>query len=71
MALTTTAHGFSGFSLTAPFVAFGRAIVRLAEANPRMRQIEELNNTTDEQLAERGVSRDDVVRHIFRDRLYL
>ncbi|MHC0053983.1 DUF1127 domain-containing protein [Actibacterium sp. D379-3] len=71
MAQTALNHGVPAFSFTSVFSGFGRAIVRMMENNPRMRQIEELNNTSDEDLAARGVSREDVVRHIFRDRLYI
>lgn len=72
MALSATEHhSVSGFSLASPFLAFGRAIMRIAENHPRAKQIEALNNTSDEELAARGITREDAFRHIFRDRLFL
>ncbi|GAA0288636.1 P-loop NTPase family protein [Rhodovulum strictum] len=47
------------------------ALVRVMEHHPRTRQIERLNALSDEDLAARGLTRQDVVRHIFRDRYYL
>ncbi|TCM80526.1 DUF1127 domain-containing protein [Rhodovulum steppense] len=46
-------------------------LVRVMEHHPRTRQIERLNALSDEDLAARGLTRQDVVRHIFRDRYYL
>ncbi|MBK5934348.1 hypothetical protein C8N32_10571 [Rhodovulum imhoffii] len=43
-------------------------LARMMENHPRMRQIDHLNHTTDAELAARGLTRKDVVRHIFRDR---
>ena len=71
MALTNTVQSATHISFSAPFAAFGRAVVRMAERHPCMRQIEKLNNTSDEELAARGLTRDDVVRHIFRERFYI
>lgn len=69
MAFTST-HS-TGITFPNPFRAIWNGLIILAEANPRMKEIEKLNNTTDEELAERGLERADVVRHIFRDRLYI
>lgn len=44
---------------------------RVVENHPRTRQLEKLAATSDADLARRGVTREDVVRHIFRDRYYI
>ena len=69
MAFTSTQS--AGFSFPNPFRAIWNGLIMLAEANPRMKEIEKLNNTSDEELAKLGLERADVVRHIFRDRLYI
>lgn len=53
----------------------GRGILDAVEAmqrnNARLRELERLNAMTDEQLAARGLRREDIVRHVFRDVYYL
>ncbi|MBK1636896.1 DUF1127 domain-containing protein [Rhodovulum adriaticum] len=44
---------------------------RIVENHPRSRQVATLNATSDAELARRGVTREEVIRHIFRDRYYL
>lgn len=65
----TTNHAASGFSLLhtlgAPFRALGRGLVRLADNSSYMRQVEALNELTDDELAARGTTRQDEVRRIF------
>ena len=46
-------------------------LARIMENHPQTRQLEKLNRMSDEELAARGVTRHDVIRHIFRDRYYL
>ncbi|MGV8949891.1 MAG: DUF1127 domain-containing protein [Cypionkella sp.] len=60
-----------GQVLAAPFVAVGHFLVLLAESGPRMKQIEKLNATTDEQLAALGKTRAGEVRRIFGASLYI
>lgn len=45
--------------------------VRLVENHPRSRQLERLSAMSDEELAAKGLNRQDVVRYIFRDRFYV
>jgi len=45
--------------------------VAVAEANPRMKAVQRLSEMSDEELAERGLKRDDIVRHVFRDIYYM
>tara|TARA_R110002124_G_scaffold215171_1_gene381103 strand:+ start:464 stop:703 length:240 start_codon:yes stop_codon:yes gene_type:complete len=54
-----------------PFSAVLKFLVMMAEANPRMKEIKKLNNTTDEQLAARGTTRSDEVHRIFNGRYYI
>jgi hypothetical protein len=60
-----------GARLAAPFVAFGRILMKIAEANSRFEQVQRLQSLSDEDLAARGLTRDGIVRHVFRDRMYI
>ena len=42
-------------------------LVIIAESNHRVRRVEQLQAMSDEQLAERGLRREDIARHVFRD----
>ncbi|OWU68729.1 DUF1127 domain-containing protein [Marinibacterium profundimaris] len=53
------------------FASIGNALVLAAEANPRMKRVQALQRLSDAQLAERGIKREDIVRVVFRDVLYL
>lgn len=56
--------------LTAPFRAFLDALVMAAELNPRLHEIRKLQAMSDAELAQRGLTRDGIVQHVFRDRFY-
>ena len=60
-----------GARLAAPFLAFGRILMKIAEANSRFEQVQRLQSLSDEDLAARGLTRDGIVRHVFRDRMYI
>ncbi|UZD91392.1 DUF1127 domain-containing protein [Cognatishimia activa] len=64
-----------GFSvlrlLMKPFAAIGHFMVVLAESSDRMQRVQALNEMTDEQLAKKGLKREDIVRHIFADHMGL
>ena len=66
MANTTiaTSRGFSLGLLASPFVAIGRFLVMIAEANPKVRELERLNLRSDAELAARGLTRDGEIRRI-------
>ncbi len=53
------------------FAAIGNMFVEIAETNARVRQIEKLNNKSDAQLAQLGLRREDIARHVFRDKFYI
>lgn len=64
--ITTTKSGFHLPTLLArPFVAAFSVLVAMAEAHPRMAQINKLNALSDAELAARGTTRADEVRRIF------
>ncbi len=54
-----------------PFAAIFKALVYIAENNPQMKQVQALAELSDEQLAKRGLERQDIVRHVFADRYWL
>ncbi|MDC0738130.1 DUF1127 domain-containing protein [Cognatishimia sp. SS12] len=56
-------------SLTNVFAAIGDFLVQLSEASNRAKQVQYLNSLTDEDLAKRGLTREDIVRHVFSDKL--
>lgn len=64
--ITTSAPSLGGF-----FRALGAAIISISEANSRVRHVEALTALSDEQLKARGLRREDIVRHVFSDALYL
>ena len=70
MTTATTNTTLSGHrpSLLSRIGAFFNAYV---EAASRCDRIAALSALSDEQLAERGLAREDIVRHVFADRLYL
>lgn len=70
-ATTNTTISIPVFSMIGrAFSAFGHWLVRIGEANPRIKAVQALNAMSDEQLAARGLKREDIVRHIFKDVYY-
>ncbi len=57
--------------LAAPFVAIGNFLVAISEGNSRLAEVKQLNALSDVQLAQRGLKREDIVRHVFRDAHYI
>lgn len=45
--------------------------VKIAESNHHMRRIEYLNAMSDAELAQRGIRREEIVRHVFRDSMHV
>ena len=58
-------------SLNRVFNGILNFLVSISTAQSRVRQIEFLCALTDEELAERGLSRQDIVRHVYRDAYYI
>ncbi|WP_207099518.1 hypothetical protein [Paracoccus shandongensis] len=50
--------------VAAPFIAIGKLLVLIAEASPKVREIERLNRLSDAELARRGLTRDGEIRRI-------
>ena len=66
--ITTNAQATNwGLGLSGLFRALGNAIVTLGEANSRVRRAEALQALTDKELAEKGLKREDIPRHVFGD----
>lgn len=53
------------------FAGIGQGVNMYVESRARMPEIERLNAMSDAQLAERGLKREDIIRHVFRDLLYI
>ncbi len=51
--------------LAAPFRMIGRGLVALAEANSRMQAVKQLQELSDEQLAQLGTNRTAEIKRIF------
>ncbi|GGE37191.1 DUF1127 domain-containing protein [Actibacterium pelagium] len=72
LAQTNTTHGFG---LTRALAAFGRGFIAFmdnwSQASSRMEKVKALQALSDEQLAERGLKRDDIVRYVFADRYWV
>lgn len=53
------------------FAAIGTALVNMAEANSKMREMQRLHAMSDEELASKGLTRADIARHVFSDYYYI
>ena len=54
-------------AITRFFSAFGTALVHLGENSQKMRQINALQALSDEELANRGLKRQDIARYVMAD----
>lgn len=54
-----------GQSLVSGIIGFFDFLVKIAEADGRLRRIRELQEMSDEDLAARGLKRQDIVHHVF------
>ncbi|WOI33171.1 DUF1127 domain-containing protein [Tritonibacter scottomollicae] len=75
MAYATNAQAnntFNPLALIAGFFrAIGNGLVHIAESNHRVNRARTLMALSDEELAQRGMKRDDVVKHVFGDIMYI
>lgn len=53
------------------FGRIGQFFADAAENAPRVQQVRHLQSLTDAQLAAKGMRREDIVRHVYRDVLYI
>ena len=69
----TTATTNTTFAEQRPSILsrIGAFFIAYAEKQARTEQIAELRALSDEELAQRGLSRDTIVHHVFSDKLYL
>lgn len=67
MALTQTYHAEKPGFIFGVFNSIFLGLSRIAEANWRVREAERLNAMSDAALAEKGLQREDIVRHVFKD----
>ena len=58
-------------AVAAVMAAFGASLMRAAEASSRIDRVEALQAKSDAELAKMGITRDDIVRHVFRDLYYV
>lgn len=61
----------SGGFLKSLVAGLGRGLTQIAEHNTRLREVERLQRLSDDQLAARGIKREDIARHVYRDMLYI
>jgi hypothetical protein len=47
------------------------ALVSISETNHRVAEVERLQALSDAELAKRGLRREDIARHVFRDLFYI
>ncbi|MGJ8603436.1 MAG: DUF1127 domain-containing protein [Marivita sp.] len=71
MALTQTYHDEKPGFFTRLLNGLSEGFVQVAEANIRIREVERLQALSDETLAAKGLKREDIVRYVFRDVLYM
>ena len=73
MADITATHIEAGRS-TGGFSIFGKIfdfLVKVGESNARVRKLERLSALSDEQLAKMGLERENLVRYVFSDFMYV
>ena len=46
-------------------------LTHIAETNARVQEVERLQSLSDAELAKKGLKREDIARHVFRDILYI
>lgn len=74
MAVASTNETFThslGHRVAGLFNAIGHVFVAIAEASPRMKKLEQLSSMTDEELAAKGMRREDIVKYVFDGKAFL
>lgn len=67
MALTQSYHGEKRGFFSNLIDGLTRGLTQVVDANSRVREVERLQALSDETLAQKGLKREDIVRHVFRD----
>ncbi len=71
MALTQSYQGAKPGFFSSLLDGLTRGVSQVAEANSRIHEVERLQAMSDEALAAKGIRRDEIVRHVFRDLYWL
>ena len=71
MADTAYSAPAKSVALTGVLHAIGDFFTLITESNWRVREAERLQAMSDSQLAARGLRREDIARHVFRDMFYI
>ena len=71
MAYATTHHAPVSGGIAQFFTGLMQRIVQIAENQPKMRQIARLCAMSDEELAQHGLKREDIARHVFGSQMYI
>ena len=71
VALANDIHTQDALRRLNPLPALARGFMALTKANALNRRVERLNALSDDELARRGLTREQAVRDLFRDRYYL
>jgi isocitrate/isopropylmalate dehydrogenase len=66
MAFITAPARSKGFTFN-PIAAIWNGLMALAENNPRLKAAEALHRLSDEELAKRGLRRQDIATYVFAD----
>lgn len=68
---TTRTHASLRDEVDRFFAGMGQGFNPYLETLSRAPELERLNALSDEQLARQGLRREDIVRHVFRDRFHV
>ncbi|MCV2878650.1 hypothetical protein OE699_07275 [Sedimentimonas flavescens] len=71
MAYSINANARPAGFLRPAFAALGAALVSYMERNTRLDEIRRLEVLSDSELAARGIARDRIAHHVFRDKFYV
>lgn len=74
MSVASTNETFThslGHRITGLFTSIGHFFVALAEVSPQMKKLEQLASMTDEELAAKGMRREDIVKYVFDGKAFL
>ncbi len=69
--IDTNAAPVTGNILTRAFSAIGQFFMDIADAQSRAAQFNALNDLSDEELKNIGLSRHEIGQHVFRDKLFM
>ena len=71
MAHVNTTHVPTSNPIATFFNAIMDSLISISETSQRMREVERLQAMSDTELAKRGLRREDIARHVFRDLFYV